>query len=158
MMAGATTLMAEQMKSISEARQNLPYLSLNAQQRMERYVITNQGKPQSVLVGFDDYQKMRAATEILIDPRAKGSIRRGLAEHQAEQRLTVEEVRERLRNRKAVIAGEDQIGAALPGVIEISPEFIPVAEERPLDQGVIVSFEPQSPASPHQEQSATAGE
>lgn len=108
--------MAEQTKSISEVRQNLPTLSLNAQQRMERYVITNQGRPQSVLVGYDDYQKMRAATEILLDPRAKGSIRRGLAEQQAGQRLTVEEVRERLHRRKTVIAGEEQIAATLSGL------------------------------------------
>jgi PHD/YefM family antitoxin component YafN of YafNO toxin-antitoxin module len=146
--------MAEQMKSISEARQNLPNLSLNAQQRMERYVITNQGKPQSVLVGFDDYQKMRAATEILLDPRAKGSIRRGLAEQQAGQRLTIDEVRERLRNRKTVIAGEDQIGGVLPSGFELSPEFS-ITEQLPeLDQGVSVLIEPLSPARPHQEQSA----
>ena len=123
--------MAEQMKSISEARQNLPNLSLNAQQRMERYVITNQGKPQSVLVGYDDYQKMRAATEILLDPRARGSLRRGLAEQQAGQRLTAEQVRERLRNKKTVIAGEGQIAATLPdcsNIPELSSERRPAAD------------------------------
>jgi prevent-host-death family protein len=101
--------MAEQMRSISEARQSLPNLSLNAQERMDRYVITNQGRPQSVLMGYEDYQKMKASTEILLDPRAIGSIRRGLAEQQAGERLTIEQVRERLRNKKRVIAGEDQI-------------------------------------------------
>jgi prevent-host-death family protein len=126
--------MAEQTKSISEARQNLPYLSLNAQQRMERYVITNQGRPQSVLVGYDDYQKMRAATEILLDPRARGSIGRGLAEFQARQGLTADQVRERLRNTKTVIAGESQI-AAVPRPYEpcsIS-ESLPGAEYVDLD-------------------------
>jgi PHD/YefM family antitoxin component YafN of YafNO toxin-antitoxin module len=99
--------MAEHIKSITEIRQNLPNFSQDAEQKMDRYVITNQGRPQSVLVGYLDYQKMRAATELVMKPDAMASIRRGLAQYRDGIRLTADQVREKL---------QDQVESNFPAV------------------------------------------
>jgi prevent-host-death family protein len=54
--------MAEQFTSITNARKTLPVLSQSAQGGDERYIITNQGKPQAVLIGYGEYQGIMAAT------------------------------------------------------------------------------------------------
>jgi prevent-host-death family protein len=89
--------MAEQWKPITEARQNLPNLCLDTQRKMERFIITNQGKPQSVLISYLDYQRMRAATEFILQPLALASVRRGLAQHRSGNGLTSAQVREKLK-------------------------------------------------------------
>ncbi len=91
--------MPEQMKSISEARQNLPGLSQTAQKSMNRYIITHQGHPQSVLLGYDEYQGMKVAAQLLHRPEMVESIRTGLKELEAGNRLSADEVRNRLQDR-----------------------------------------------------------
>jgi prevent-host-death family protein len=88
--------MAEQIRSITDARQNLTGLSQSAQQDMERYVITNQGRPQSVLVGYEDYRGMQAATELAHRPDAVESIRRGMEQLSRGERLTPAQMMEKL--------------------------------------------------------------
>jgi PHD/YefM family antitoxin component YafN of YafNO toxin-antitoxin module len=72
--------MPERLTSISKARAKLPRLSQNAQKRLDRYVITLQGQPQSVLVGFDEYQGMKAAVELMQRPEVVEDIKAGLKE------------------------------------------------------------------------------
>ena len=102
--------MAEQFKSITDARKMLPELSQTAQEGMDLYVITNKGKPQSVLIGHKEYLGMKAALELLSRPPAMSSLQRGLAQ---KKRLTFEEVKENLRQRaeqdEARGAGRDAI-------------------------------------------------
>jgi PHD/YefM family antitoxin component YafN of YafNO toxin-antitoxin module len=106
--------MPEHLKSISEARKNLPGLSQAAQKRMDRYVITHQGQPQSVLLGYEEYQGMKAATELLHRPEVVESIKTGLKELESNRRLSPEEVRNRLRER-AQASETSQLATELAG-------------------------------------------
>lgn len=89
--------MPERLRSISQARQTLPRLSQAVGQRMDRYVITHQGQPQSVLLGYQDYQSMKAATELVQRPDLVEDIRAGLKELAKGKRLTPDQARKRLR-------------------------------------------------------------
>src|ERR1035438_6916133 len=88
--------MPELPKSISEARQNLPSLCQTAEARLNRYIITVQGEPQSVLLGYKDYQGLKAAAELLNRPELAADVRRGLKEIENGQRMSLEDVREHL--------------------------------------------------------------
>lgn len=83
--------MPEKTKSISEARQNLPSLSQTAQKRLDRYVITHKGQPQSVLLSYKDYLGMKAAAELSRRPDVVESIRTGLRQLDAGQGLSPDE-------------------------------------------------------------------
>ena len=96
---GTEDPMTERMRSITDARQNLPNLSQSAQEHMERFVITNQGQPQSVLVGYLDYQQMKAATELSLRPDAVADILQGLAETRRGERMTPDDVMKKLWGR-----------------------------------------------------------
>jgi len=91
--------MPERTKSISEARQSLPGLSQTAQKRLDRYIITHQGQPQSVLIGYNEYLGMKAAVDLLHRPEDLKSIQTGLAQIEAGHGLTAGEARNRLRAR-----------------------------------------------------------
>jgi PHD/YefM family antitoxin component YafN of YafNO toxin-antitoxin module len=88
--------MPELPKSISEARQNLPSLCQTAEARLNRYIITVQGEPQSVLLGYKDYQGLKAAAELLNRPELAADVRRGLKEIENGQRMSLEDVRKHL--------------------------------------------------------------
>ena len=90
--------MAEQFKSISEARKELPGLSQTVHGGGDRFVITNQGKPQSVLLGYTEYKGLMAALELLNRPKDLANLREGLAQT---KRLSFEELKENLRYRSA---------------------------------------------------------
>ena len=72
--------MPERLTSISKARAKLPRLSQTAQKRLDRYIITLQGQPQSVLIGYDEYQSMKAAVELMQRPDVVEDIKAGLKE------------------------------------------------------------------------------
>lgn len=84
--------MAEQVKSITDALQGLPGLSSSADERMERYIITQEGQPQSVLLGYKDYLGMLAAVELLHQPAALANLHRGLQQLQEGEGLTFDEM------------------------------------------------------------------
>ena len=60
--------MKEITRPISEVRQKLPTLAKAAEQRMERVVITQQGRAQAVLLGYEDYLGLKTAVELLRRP------------------------------------------------------------------------------------------
>jgi PHD/YefM family antitoxin component YafN of YafNO toxin-antitoxin module len=93
--------MAEQMKSITDARQGLPGLSHNAGERMERYVITQQGQPQSVLLGYRDYQGMVAAVDLLHQPATLANLHRGIQRLREGEGMTFEEMEEAVERAEA---------------------------------------------------------
>jgi hypothetical protein len=93
--------MAEQFKSITDARKALPELSRAAQRGMERCIITNQGEPQSVLLGYGEYLGLVAAAELLDRPRDLASLERGLESGiQQNSLLTFVQLKENLRTRR----------------------------------------------------------
>ena len=90
--------MPEQHTSISDARKNLPKLSQGAKVRMDRFIITHQGQPQSVLLGYKEYQGMKAAMELLHRPEIVEDIFAGLKDFESgEQRMSADGVRKQLR-------------------------------------------------------------
>jgi prevent-host-death family protein len=93
---------AEEFTSITDARRQLPRLSETVQHGGERYVITNQGKPQAVLLGYEEYKGLLAAAELLNRPRDLEHLREGLAQT---QRLSFEEMKENVRRRRAAKSG-----------------------------------------------------
>lgn len=90
--------MPEHQKSISDARQGLTTLSENASRQLDRYIITNQGQPQSVLLGYDDYQSLKTATQILQQPGVVEDIRTGLKELEEGRGLSLDEVAAKVRD------------------------------------------------------------
>jgi prevent-host-death family protein len=93
--------MAEQLKSITDARKSLRAISGAAQSRQDRYIITNQGQPQSVLIGYREYQSLKATAELMARPDALARLERGLEQLNRGDRLTFEELQENLRRRRA---------------------------------------------------------
>jgi prevent-host-death family protein len=84
---------SEVVKTISEARQTLPKLSETAQRQMERYLITNQGKPQSVVIGYDDYRQMSASFEFIQRPDELQKIAEGLQQVREGKTMTFAELK-----------------------------------------------------------------
>jgi PHD/YefM family antitoxin component YafN of YafNO toxin-antitoxin module len=91
--------MAEHLTPISKARAALTRLSRAAQKRLDRYVITQQGQPQSVLLGYDEYRGMQAAVELLQRPQVIGNINAGLKELESGKRLTPDEMKKQVREK-----------------------------------------------------------
>jgi prevent-host-death family protein len=137
--------MAEQFRSITETRKALPSLSETVQGGGDRYVITNQGKPQAVLLGYSEYKGLLAAAELLNRPKELAHLEEGLAQT---QRIGFEELKENLRSKKtahvAPATGEkveaaplgaidrklDEIKGYLERIIERSTEGEPVETAR----------------------------
>lgn len=90
--------MAEQFMSITEARKQFPSLSQAVQGDGDQYVITNLGKPQAVLLGYEEYKGLMAATELLNRPRDLAHLQEGLTQT---EKLSFEQLRENLRLRRA---------------------------------------------------------
>jgi antitoxin YefM len=59
---------------ITEARAKLPQLVKAADERLNRTVITSNGKPAAVLMSYDEYEAWEETLEILSDPDALQAI------------------------------------------------------------------------------------
>lgn len=123
--------MAEEFTSITEARKLLPRLSQTVQRGGERYIITNQGEPQAVLLGYKDYKGLLAAVELLNRPRDLRNLEEGLAQT---ERLSSDQLRTNLAaRRKSPVAREDRIDAAyvdveIPALYAIRAELQRIVE------------------------------
>jgi prevent-host-death family protein len=93
--------MSEQLTPISKARAKLTRLSRSAQRRMERFIITHEGQPQSVLLGYEEYQSMKAAMEMLRHPEIVEDIRAGLEELAEGKRVSPEEMKKQVQEKRA---------------------------------------------------------
>ena len=69
--------MAEDHIPISEARDQIASLSKLAQVQMHRYVLTVQGVPRAVLLGYEDYRSLKAAAGLAHRPEIIGNILSG---------------------------------------------------------------------------------
>jgi prevent-host-death family protein len=113
--------MAEQFRSITETRKELPSLSQTVESGGDRYVITNQGKPQAVLLGYSEYKGLLAAAELMNRPTELARLEEGLAQT---ERISFADLKENLRTRmaargeaKAAPIADEQMAAASPGAI-----------------------------------------
>lgn len=77
---------------ISEARQNLPNLMTRLSKLLDRVIITRKGKPEAVIMSFDEYESWLETLEIIPRPEAVGGIREGLADLKAGRSKTFGEV------------------------------------------------------------------
>jgi PHD/YefM family antitoxin component YafN of YafNO toxin-antitoxin module len=89
--------MPERLTSTSKARARLRRLSLTAQKHLDRYIITVRGVPQSVLIGYDEYQSMKAAVELMQRPEVVGDIKAGLKELDEGKGVPLTEMKARVR-------------------------------------------------------------
>ena len=89
--------MPERLTPISKARAKLPRLSQSAQKRMDRHIITLQGQPQSVLIGYDEYQSMKAAVELMRRPDVIENIKTGLKELDEGKGVPLSEMKARVQ-------------------------------------------------------------
>ena len=94
--------MAEQLKSITDARKDLPKISSAAQSRMARYIITNQGQPQSVLIGYREYLSLKATQELMSRPEEQARLERGLDQLNQGRRLTFDELKRNVQSRRPI--------------------------------------------------------
>jgi PHD/YefM family antitoxin component YafN of YafNO toxin-antitoxin module len=90
--------MPERLTSTSKARAKLRRLSQTAQKSLDRYIITVRGEPQSVLIGYDEYQSMKAAVELMQRPEVVEDIKAGLKELEEGKGLPLTEMKARVRD------------------------------------------------------------
>jgi PHD/YefM family antitoxin component YafN of YafNO toxin-antitoxin module len=93
---------AEQLKSITDARKSLRAISGAAQSRMDRYIITNQGQPQSVLIGYREYQSLKATQELMSRPEERARLERGLEQLSQGRRRTFDELKRNVQRRRPI--------------------------------------------------------
>ncbi|MEP7363107.1 MAG: type II toxin-antitoxin system prevent-host-death family antitoxin [Acidobacteriota bacterium] len=89
--------MKESTKPISEVRQKLPALAKAADERMARVVITQQGRPQAVLLGYEDYLGMKTAVELLSRPGLVEGMETASAELERGEGVPLEGLKEAVR-------------------------------------------------------------
>jgi prevent-host-death family protein len=87
--------MKELFKTITGARPELPRLVQECQKDGATYILTRNGLPQAVLVGFDAYRSLKAGLELLQNKAHAENIRRSLQDFDAGRAVTLEEARER---------------------------------------------------------------
>lgn len=76
---------------ISEAREHLPALVERASRTMGRVIITRNGKPEAVLMGYDEYESWVETLDTLADPGEMEAIREGEADVRAGDVVSFEE-------------------------------------------------------------------
>lgn len=60
---------------ISEVKARLPELVTGVAEREEEIVVTRNGKPAAVLVGYDEYERLKETLDVLSDHRLMKQIR-----------------------------------------------------------------------------------
>ena len=63
---------------ISEARTRLPDLVEAASRTMDRVIITRNGKPEAVLMGYEEFESWAETLEVLSNPEEMAKIRAGM--------------------------------------------------------------------------------
>lgn len=77
---------------VSEARQNLPELVSRIKRLIDRVVITRKGRPEVVMMSFDEYESWVETLEIMSDPTTVKGIKEGLKDLKAGRFKSFEEV------------------------------------------------------------------
>ena len=86
--------------SLAEARANLSKLVESAVTTHERFEVTRNGDRVAVLLGADDYDSLLETLDILSNPDEIAAIRAGLADLEAGEIFTADEVRAALAARE----------------------------------------------------------
>jgi antitoxin YefM len=78
--------------AVSEARQNLPELVSRMRTLLDRVVITRNGKPEAVMMAFEEYESWVETLELMSRPETVRGIREGLADLKAGRTRSFEDV------------------------------------------------------------------
>ncbi len=84
--------MSTQTLPVTEVRAKLPQLIKAADERLERTVITSNGKPTAVIMSYDEYEAWEETLEVLSDREAMRAIRDADEELAAGKAVSFEEV------------------------------------------------------------------
>ena len=90
-MSGVKTL------PLTEARKDLSKIVDEVAGAHEHVLITRQGRPAAVVMSADEFESWQETLELMADPEAMASIRRGLRDIKAGRVTPYDEVRKRLR-------------------------------------------------------------
>ena len=90
----------EKILSVTTVRQKLMKLAKTANRKMERYVLTNRGQAEAVLIGYTDYRSLMAAARLAHHPEIMEQTRRGFAAIEEGRGLTLEQVLDRLAKKR----------------------------------------------------------
>ena len=116
--------MPEEHKSISDARNSFLTLSEDASEQFNRYIITNKGQPQSVLLGYNDYRSLKAASQILQQRSVLEDIEVGVRQIQEGQGLSLDEVETRLRKSASKNKQEAKLTDAVAEIAGVDSETV----------------------------------
>ena len=75
---------------VSEARQNLMKLTRHIADNMDRLVLTNKGRAETVLLSLAEYQSLKAAAELTMHPEILRGAHKGFAELDGGQGVTLD--------------------------------------------------------------------
>jgi len=109
--------MAEHVKSITDVRKSLPKFSRGATERMERYIITQHGEPQSVLLGYKEYKGLLAAAELLREPNTLKKLHKGIEEIRERRGLTFDEMEATIEKAESKKAASELAGKLVTATI-----------------------------------------
>lgn len=98
--AGCARILYMSTLSLAEARANLSKLVESAVTTHERFEVTRNGDRVAVLLGADDYDSLLETLDILSDPDEVAAIRAGLADLEAGEVFTADEIRAALAARE----------------------------------------------------------
>jgi prevent-host-death family protein len=84
--------MSTELLSVSELRANLLKLIQHLELVPERYIITREGKPAAVLLGYEEFRNLMATLEVVLDPEMIEGIEEGLRDKNAGRIKSFEEI------------------------------------------------------------------
>lgn len=77
---------------VSQARQTLPELVGRTRKLLDRVIITRKGKPEAVIIGFEEYESWLETLEMMARSETVRSIREELADLKAGRSRSFEQV------------------------------------------------------------------
>ena len=77
---------------VSEARQTLPELVSRMRRLMDRVIITRNGKPEAVMMAFEEYESWVETLELLSRPESVRGIHEGVEDLKAGRSRSFEKV------------------------------------------------------------------
>lgn len=84
--------MATELLSVSDLRSHVLKLIQHLERVPERYIITREGKPAAVLLGYEEFRNLMATLEVVLDAEMVKGIAEGLHDKKVGKIKTFEEI------------------------------------------------------------------
>jgi prevent-host-death family protein len=82
--------------TLKELRPDLPKVVDKIDGKWERYIVTKHGKPSIVMLSVEDYESLMETLDILTDPKAVKSLKRGEEDLRKGRTRDWQEIKKRL--------------------------------------------------------------